>query len=47
MSASGELAARQRVMLSTQFPKKLLEDAEQQIDAAGVEDRSILTVTVS
>lgn len=47
MSASGELAARQRVMLSTQFPRKVLEDADQQIDAAGVQDRSILTVTVS
>jgi FAS-associated factor 2 len=47
MSASGELAARQRVVLSTQFPKKVLEDAEQLLDAAGVEDRSILTVSVS
>jgi hypothetical protein len=47
MQASGELTARQHVVLSTQFPKKVLQEVEQQLDAAGIEDRSILTVTVS
>jgi FAS-associated factor 2 len=47
MQASGEVTARQRVVLSTQFPKKVLQEVEQQLDAAGIEDRSILTVTVS
>lgn len=46
MAASGELAAGKRVVLSTQFPKKVLQDVEQQLDAAGIEDRSILTVAV-
>lgn len=47
MAANGELPKGKRVVLSTQFPKKVLEDGEQQLEAAGVEDRSILTVTVS
>jgi hypothetical protein len=47
MAANGELPKGKRVVLSTQFPKKILEDGEQQLEAAGVEDRSILTVTVS
>ena len=46
MRASGELTAGQRVVLSTQFPKKVLQQLDQQLDAAGVEDRSILTVAV-
>lgn len=45
--ASGDLGARQRVVLSTQFPRKELQALEQQLAAAGIEDRSILTVSVS
>lgn len=47
MAASGEVAVGKRVLLSTQFPKRVLEDMEQQLEAVGVEDRSILTVTTS
>lgn len=49
MAASGELPAsgKQRVVLSTQFPKKELQQLDEQIGAAGIEDRSILTVTLA
>lgn len=46
MRASGELAGTRGVVLSTQFPKKALQELDQSLEAAGIEDRSILTVAV-
>ncbi|KAF6259414.1 ataxin-3 [Scenedesmus sp. NREL 46B-D3] len=42
----GEMRQGQAVVLSTQFPKKQLQ-AEQELCAAGVEDRSMLSVQIS
>lgn len=44
--ASGELKPGQKVQLATQFPKNVLNDVQQSLEAAGVEDRSMLSVTV-
>lgn len=44
--SSGEMRQGQRVQLSTQFPKKILDQGEAELAAAGVEDRSMLSVQI-
>ena len=45
--ARGEARQHQRVVLSMQFPTKVLDTADSQIDAAGVHDRSMLSVQLA
>lgn len=47
LSSSGELKPRQQVHLSTQFPTKILDQVDQSLEAASLEDRSMLSVAIS
>eukprot|EP00775_Hariotina_reticulata_P008212 gene8212-8404_t len=47
LEARGEAHQQQRVVLSMQFPTKVLDMEDLQIDAAGVKDRSMLSVQLA